>query len=801
MPPRAGPRPIGPRPMGPRRIGPGVVGLTAGTVLVAAAMLTTALPGPARILAANVIGLVLPVAGGLGCLRAARHSSGSAHRGWAALTAACWSWAAGQVAWLIYENVLGLGPPYLSLADVGYLAFPAAALLGLLWLAPPTSGLTSPRRVLDGLVAGCSLAVVAWIAVVGTVIANSVGPLLADAVSLAYPLSDLILLTVAVLTVAETRDEPLRWGLLGGGVLAMALSDAAYTYQAALDIYETGTVVDWGWWLAFTLIGAAGLLDSTAHGRSHPTVSRVHARAGLLPYVPLAAAVTATTVERLAGGGLDTVTIVLLVVLVLLVMLRQYVTVRQNQELARVLQEREAQLHHLAFHDGLTGLANRALFLDRLEHALDLANGNQLPVSVAFLDLDGFKGVNDSLGHATGDALLIRVAERLRGALRTADTLSRLGGDEFAVLVEQGEDATVVASGLLEALQAPFHLGGRTVVISASIGVATVEPGQGAAQAANLLHRADVAMYAVKTTGKGSVRVHTSALEVAAQAQEPDLQRAFAAALDDGAIRAIYQPSVDPRSGLIHAVEALARWNHHGVEIPPSTFVPLCEKAGLNEHLTAVVLEQACTQLREWNRALGHKRMRMAVNVNPTEFSDITMPDRIAELLERYELARGQLILEITEIAIGNRPEAAVDVMHRLRGMGLRIALDDFGTGYSTLARLAKIPLDTVKIDRCFVADIDHDVHQRRFLAGLLDLGHHLGLRTIAEGVERPGQLLAIQEMRCDLVQGFYVVRPTSGPELTPAILAERPVLPPHLLPIPATGPRLGPTGVSSGRG
>ncbi len=347
-----------------------------------------------------------------------------------------------------------------------------------------------------------------------------------------------------------------------------------------------------------------------------------------------------------------------------------------------------------------------------------------------------------------------------------------------------------MARGLLEALEAPFHLDGRTVMISASVGVATVEPGPGAAHAAHLLHRADVAMYAVKTSGKGDVKVHSAALDLAARTNEPVLHRAVAAALDSGAVRAVYQPVVDPRTGLVHAVEALARWTHEGVEIPPGTFVPICEKAGLSEHLTATILEQACAQLAAWNRGLGHRRLRMAVNVNPTEFSDPALPDRIARLLDRHALAPAQLALEMTETAAGNRPDSAIDVMHRLRALGLRLALDDFGTGYSTLARLARMPTDTVKIDRVFLADVDHDAQRRRFLAGLLDLGHHLGLRTIVEGVERPAQLRALQQMNCDLVQGHFVAPPAGGAELTPVLLAGRPVLPPEVLlrPVGAVG-------------
>lgn len=455
-----------------------------------------------------------------------------------------------------------------------------------------------------------------------------------------------------------------------------------------------------------------------------------------------------------------------------------------NRKLTRRLREREAQLDHLAFHDPLTGLPNRALFLDRLGHAIDLGDRARRPVSVAFLDLDGFKAVNDSLGHAFGDALLVQVAARLWDALGTADTLARIGGDEFAALVGPDDDAATVARRMLHALREPFELDDRTVTVTASIGIATTEPGEtGQARASGLLHRADVAMYAVKAAGKDDVLGHSPALDLTTPPGERDLYRAVAAALANGDIRAIYQPVVDPVSGRISILEALARWTHDGAEIPPTTFVPICARSGLSEQLTAVVLEQACAQLAAWNRSMGHRLLRVAVNVSPTEFSDPAMPDRILGMLDRYGLDPGQLAVEMTEIAAGDRPESVIDVMNRLRRSGVRLALDDFGTGYSTLARLSRMPVDTLKIDRTFVTGIDRDPRQREFLSALLELGRHLGMRTVAEGVERAGQLRVLQELGCDLVQGHLIARPASAADLTPLVVADRPILPGHLLP------------------
>ncbi|TQM04284.1 putative bifunctional diguanylate cyclase/phosphodiesterase [Pseudonocardia kunmingensis] len=787
----------------------------AAAALVVLGGLDLALDGDAQRLAANLGVLLLAAAGGACCLRAARRSRAQARRGWAALTVACWSWAAGQAVWTVHESMAGPGTAYPSAADVGFLVFPAAALVGLARLAPPGAGMATPRRLLDALVFGCAIGLVAWVSVLDTVVARSGTAVHEVAPSLVYPVADAVLLTVAVLTVAQTRDAPLRWGLLGGALLAMTASDAAFAYQIAAGGHTVGTIGEWGWRAAFCLLAIAGALvqrDSSPFTSAAPPPRESGRAALLLPYVPLTAAAVFAALDSLVDAGPDMLEVALVVGLVLLVLARQYVTVRENQELTRAVQEREVQLHHLAFHDPLTGLANRALFLDRLEHALERAERSGQSVSVAFVDLDGFKAVNDTLGHAAGDALLTGVATRLRGALRSSDTLARLGGDEFAVLVEQGDDATVVARRLLAALGTPFHVHGRSVEVSASIGVAGLDadqdtgPGTHAAtRAATLLHRADVAMYAVKASGKGDVAAHSADLPAGRRPDPvhpaarrgtlrrgPGLSAAFATALQRHEVHAIYQPVVDPVSGRISALEVLARWTHEGVAVPPSEFMPACAEAGLSGQLTALMLEQGCAQLAAWTAGLAHRRLRIAVNVDPTEFGDEGLPDRVAGVLRRHGLSPGQLALEMTETAVNNRPGSAVDVMRRLRALGVRVALDDFGTGYSTLSRLARTPADTVKIDRSFVAHIDHDEQQRWFLRGILDLARHLGLRTVAEGVERAGQLHELRRQGCDLVQGHFVARPATGARLTPAVLADLPVLPPHLRGIRASDQPLG---------
>jgi diguanylate cyclase (GGDEF)-like protein len=738
--------------------------------------LTYVLHGRALDTVIDVMLLVFSAAAGWLCLRAARRAGGTLRRGWAAMAVACWAWATSQALWVLCTAVLAVELPYPSPVELGYLLFPVVAVVGLRWLATPATGLSRPRRLLDALMIGCALVLVTWVSALDTVLHSAGGGWLVTAISLYYPLTDVALVTVVLLAITRLKHDPLPWVLLGGGMLLMAVTDHAFALQLALGTQREDVTFDWGWWLSFALIGGGALAPvSDRPAPDAPSSAGLALLTTLAPYAPLVGAAVVAGANLVIAIEDDTVAEFLLLAVVLLVLVRQYVMLRENLDLDR-------RLHHQALHDTLTGLANRALFLDRLGHALDLAARDRRPVSVAFLDLDGFKAVNDTLGHAIGDALLIRVADRLGGALRTADTLARLGGDEFAVLIEHGDPAAV-AEGLVQALAAPFRFDERTVVVSASVGIATAQPDRaGAAHAANLLHRADIAMYAVKTAGKGHVRAHSPALDLARGRDEPTLERALAAALDHGGVRAVYQPVVDPVTGRIGALEALARWTHDGIEVPPDVFVPISARAGLAEQLTATMLEQACAQMGAWNRALGHRRLRVAVNVNPLEFSDAELPDRLAALVHRHGLAPHQLALEMTEIADGNRPEIAMEVMRRLRRLGMRLAIDDFGTGYSTLARLSATPVDTVKIDRSFVADIDHDARQRSFLAGLLDLTRQLGVRSVAEGVERPAQLRELRRQHCDMVQGNLVGPPAAADELTAQVLADGPVLAAHLL-------------------
>jgi diguanylate cyclase (GGDEF)-like protein/PAS domain S-box-containing protein len=414
--------------------------------------------------------------------------------------------------------------------------------------------------------------------------------------------------------------------------------------------------------------------------------------------------------------------------------------------------EAEEQLRHQAFHDPLTGLANRALFTDRVEHALVLRGG----VAVVFLDLDDFKAVNDSLGHLAGDALLQAVAFRLIGALRPGDTIARLGGDEFAVLFEEAGaavSAADVAERVIAALQEPFDLDGREVFVTASIGIGVGE------DAEELLRSADVAMYRAKASGKAQYVVYAPKMDddlVGRLELVADLRRAC---IEDEFVLH-YQPIVELESRRIVAVEALVRWQHptRGL-LQPSDFVVLAEETGQIVEIGRWVLQEACRQAASWRTHLGCD-LSVSVNVSARQIRQSGLVDDVQAALAASGLAPGALTVEITESALVRRREEMTAILESVTDTGVRLALDDFGTGYSSLSLLRDLPVQTVKIDRSFVQTIDAGPAQRAFVQAIVDLAEALQLTVIAEGIERPIQAAALLRIGCVLGQGYHFARP-----------------------------------------
>jgi diguanylate cyclase (GGDEF)-like protein len=434
--------------------------------------------------------------------------------------------------------------------------------------------------------------------------------------------------------------------------------------------------------------------------------------------------------------------------------------------LYRIVSLASRRLRRQATHDALTGLPNRVLLEDRIERALALAARNHDEIAVLFIDLDRFKEINDTLGHAYGDELLRQVAMRLREVLRHGDTLARLGGDEFAVLLPSVQDrATVerVAERLRDALHRSFSAGGTTLDVEASIGVA-LSPDHGAT-ADELLSSADIAMYSAKERKAGAVffdpqdRVNTpSRLSVLG-----DLRRALEA---DDQLFLHFQPKVALDDERLIGVEALLRWQHpERGNIPPVEFIELAEGTGIIHSLTERVLRDALAQSRRWVDA-GHS-IPIAVNLSTRCLLDTNLPDQVKNLLTEYGVPAKLLRLEVTESAVMGDPARAADVLQRLHDLGVGLSIDDFGTGYTSMAYLRRLPVDELKVDRSFVTSMIANEHDAVLVRTAIDLGHNLGLTVVAEGVEEPEHVSALRALDCDIAQGYHYARPMPAADVT----------------------------------
>ncbi len=417
----------------------------------------------------------------------------------------------------------------------------------------------------------------------------------------------------------------------------------------------------------------------------------------------------------------------------------------------------EAALEHQALHDALTDLPNRVLLHDRLQHAIRAAQRDRTAVALLIMDLDRFKEVNDTFGHHTGDQLLEQLGERLGSVLRGSDTIARLGGDEFAVLLPTATlaDAHQIAARLLELLEEPFSLGGLQLEIDASIGIA-LSPEHGT-DADTLLRRADVAMYIAKRNGSGH------ALYNAEQDQHSPMRLALVGelrrAIDQNELSLYFQPKVSLKHGKVLCAEALVRWEHprHGM-LGPDEFVPVAEQTGLIRPLARSVLEAAVRQCNRWRQE--GLDLAVAVNLSMRNLHDAEIVDTIRQLLSRWGIPPARLVIEITESSLMADAARAMEVLSRLQEMGVGISIDDFGTGYSSLAYLKRLPVDELKIDKSFVANMARDENDAAIVRSTIGLAHDLGLTVVAEGIEDQATWDLLVELGCDVGQGYYVSRP-----------------------------------------
>ncbi|MDP9468829.1 MAG: EAL domain-containing protein, partial [Chloroflexota bacterium] len=636
----------------------------------------------------------------------------------------------GDWTWVILDRVYGV-EPFPSVADVFYLTGMGLVAVALLWLVRGRVPGGDRGGLLDALIVAVGVGLVSWVFLMAPIVADTSQSPLEIAVALVYPMLDILLLGVMVRLLLAPGEHVASLRFLIGAVVAFLLADYAYAFLALEGTYQSGQLVDAGWLLGAAFWGAAALHPSMRHvadpappGDARLSTWRLVLLAGASLMAP-----AVLVIQGVTGAPIDVPVIATgCLVLFVLVITRLSGVV---SDLRTTLVQRkvlEAELERRALHDPLTGLANRVLFHDRLEHALSRRHQT---VAVLFLDLDDFKTVNDTSGHSAGDEVLCSVADALRRTIRPADTVARLGGDEFAVLLDDNPNvyaAGLVAGRLIEAVQQPTVVAGHQHSIGASIGVSLGASGLSTAE--ELMRDADIAMYVAKGKGKGTFTVFETATHEAV-VRGLELRGDMDRAIREEQFELHYQPVLRLATGEVAGVEALVRWRHptRGLLLP-AEFIPLAEVTGAIVPLGRWILEHACREAARW-AAAGDAAAAWIVGVNLSALQLVQpgFADVVAEVLASSGLDRRHLLLELTETTRLDQ-EAASANLRQLRDAGTRLALDDFGTGYASLSQLSRIPFDIIKIDRSFVAKLSPGSRADSLIYGIVDMARRLGIKV-----------------------------------------------------------------------
>ena len=736
--------------------------LGATPVLIAAYLL---LPGGAHTIAYPAFGLVATIA----IMIATKIRHPARVGAWRLVAVAFALLSLGDVSY----SVLALGGEvgYPSLADLAYLAGYVALISGVIGLIRGRVAGGDRSAVIDATILSLGTGSLFWIAILRPSLEGSVD-YLAAFVSLSYPAMDIVLLTVClrVLLPGGSRSPYLKF--LVAGLILYFVSDVTYAMLLLHGTYTDGSLVDAGWIAGVLLIGVAAMHPSV--GEPVQTAPATAARlTGRRLAMLAASALTAPALllmwEVRDGDELALGLVVVCVALFALVFMRLATTVK---ELAHSLRERhrlQGTLLHQANHDPLTGLASRLLFDSRLTSAMRAA---PLSTGLIFLDLDDFKGINDTWGHPSGDEVLRVVARRLRRSLRRADLAARMGGDEMAILLVNTADlatARSVAERALAAIRAPINVSGRELKVHASAGLAM---GRRDSSGITLMRDADVALYEAKVKGKDHVEVFVPRmLDNAVRAYA--LRTELSTALETGSFVLHYQPEVDLRTGDIVGAEALVRWSHpeRGL-VSPLEFIPEAEASGLIHPLGRWILREACASAAAWPRGPLGQRRGVSVNLSASQLLQPGLVREVARTLAETGLPARDLCLEVTESALVDviPARAALIGLHRL---GVSLALDDFGSGYSALNLLAELPFDVVKIDQSFMHGLGQGGRMDALLRGLIALCKSLDLTTLAEGIEQEAQLAQLRAMDCQMGQGYFFGRPIAGTAFQALLVAK----------------------------
>ena len=713
---------------------------------------------------------------------AAGTARGRPRAGWIFLATGLAGWGGALSVWTYHELTRGAASSP-SLADAAYQLLPISGSVALVLFAGERNDRSRVRVLLDGLIVGGSLLIVSWVTIIGPIYEAGAGSRLELLVALAYPICDVVLLTVAAMVLVRAfSDRRLALMFLATGMASIALADSASVFLSRQNEYASSHAIEIGWVAGLLLISVAGVAAREAAHQVYG-VDQVPSWTSIwLPYIVLLVAAVVAVAQPLRTIDSDPVVMIAALLLAAVVM-RQFVAVSENRRLRAVVAQQ-------ALHDPLTSLGNRALFNERLWHAMQLRERGDLSVAVILLDLDDFKLVNDTLGHQAGDAVLRDTAERISGSVRGGDTVFRLGGNEFAVLVQDPTDySATVAHRVAVAFDKPFVVAGQELMIHPSVSLAVAEADEPALTAGELLRRADLAMDIAKRSRVGGVYTFTTDMQADGVGSENGALRSSSAAagkrsavrllgelrsaIDNFELVLYYQPKVDLRTSEIVGVEALVRWPHpeRGV-LGPQDFLHLVRRHGMMWPVTDLVVRRALDDAALWHAESVD--VPIAVNLFAPLLADLSLPARISKELSDRDLSPKALTVELTEDLLLGNVERTREVMNQLRQNGIRIAIDDFGQAYSAFSYLRDLPVDEVKLDHSFVAAITSDPRAAIVAQSVLDMAHMLGLTTVAEGVEDAETAASLRAFGCDYAQGFLYSPPLTAVDMVAMLKSSR---------------------------
>ena len=724
-----------------------------------------------------VVKLVVAALAAASCVVFGRRAAPQVRLAWMWIGAFAAVWAVGAAVLTWYDFGKNGAVPFPSAADAGFLAaLPLAAIGVLLFSSAPGPGVSRARMLLDGVIVAGSLLIVSWTTALGTVYHSGSGTVFSQAIGLAYPISDVIVATVGVSVLAQGRSrQQVPPVLVVAGLLCLTVADSSLAYLSHLTSFRYDVLVDAGRVAGLMLIALAPIWPLDPNTTARDEVEGPSPWQVALPYLFVAIAIFAATLKGTQSRHLDLFDVIAGLCVIAAVLTRLVLTLVENLRLTSqmrhavtTLRANQVELVHYALHDSLTGLPNRVLFGDRIEHALARRSSPTRRVAVMLCDLDSFKDVNDTLGHSSGDEVLIAAADRLSSCVRPADTVARVGGDEFAILIDDAsgvDEVASVAARVCSAMRTPFTVAGRDFIVQVSVGIAMAN--QYDTRSEKLLQDADVALYATKDAGGNDYTFFEPRLGKA-YVDRLGLQAELSVALDNGELFMEYQPVVELASGRTVGVEALLRWRHprRGV-LKPVDFLPVADNSGIAVQIGAWVLGEALQQLRGWReRTPSAARLWTAVNVSARQLASGDLVRAVSKAIDASGLEPESLHIELTESAVIDLVDWSLLVLTELKNLGATLEIDGFGTGYSSLAYLKQLPIDGVKIDRVFVDGLGTDGRDAVIIEAVVSLAHALQLKVAAAGVETSRQLEWLRTLGCDYGQGYQWSIPLPAADL-----------------------------------